>query len=147
MGDIDFKNLGAAMVGVLWAYHGWMNIAPIAEEVRHPQRNIPLALFGGVAIIIFLYLGANFAYYLIIPREEMAGLTTTTVATDFSMRLLGPIGAAVASAAVMCSVFGALNGNLLVGPRLLYAMGEDRLAPKALGAVHPRYHTPALRFW
>src|SRR5262249_7340490 len=48
------------------------------------------------------------------------------------------------SAAIMCSVFGALNGNLLVGPRLLYAMGEDGLAPKALGAVHPRYHTPVL---
>jgi amino acid transporter len=144
LGEINFKNLGAAMVGVLWAYHGWMNIAPIAEEVRNPQRNIPLSLLGGVGIIIFLYLGANFAYYLIIPRDEMAGLTQTTVATDFSLRLLGPIGAAVASAAVMCSVFGALNGNLLVGPRLLYAMGEDGLAPKVLGAVHPRYRTPAL---
>lgn len=143
-GDIDFVKLGAAMVGVLWAYHGWMNIAPVAEEVRDPQRNIPLSLLGGVCIIIFLYLGANFAYYLIIPREEMARLTQTTVATDFSLRLLGPIGAAVASAAVMCSVFGALNGNLLVGPRLLYAMGEDGLAPKALGAVHASYRTPAL---
>ena len=60
------------------------------------------------------------------------------------MVLLGNIGAAVASAAVMCSVFGALNGNLLVGPRMLYAMGEDGLAPRALGAVHPRFHTPAL---
>jgi amino acid transporter len=48
------------------------------------------------------------------------------------------------SAAVMCSVFGALNGNLLVGPRLLYAMGEDGLAPRALGAIHPRYRTPAV---
>ena len=75
------------MVGVLWAYHGWMHIAPVAEEVRNPQRNIPLSLLGGVGIIIFLYLGANFAYYLIIPREEMAGLTQTTVATDFSLRL------------------------------------------------------------
>ena len=49
-----------------------------------------------------------------------------------------------ASAVVMISVFGALNGNLLVGPRLLYAMGEDRLAPRALSEVHPRYRTPAL---
>jgi amino acid transporter len=144
LGDIDLAKLGAAMVGVLWAYHGWMNIAPVAEEVRDPQRNIPLALLGGVGIIIFLYLGANLAYYLIIPRPDMARLTETTVATDFSLRLLGPLGAAVASAAVMCSVFGALNGNLLVGPRLLYAMGEDGLAPRALGAVHPRYRTPAL---
>src|SRR5262249_2668954 len=129
---------------VLWAYHGWMNIAPVAEEVRRPQLNLPLALLGGVGIIIFLYLGANLAYSLTLSRSEMEGLKDTTVATAFSLRLLGPIGAVVASAAGMCSVFGALNGNLLVGPRLLYAMGEDGLAPRSLGAVHPRYHTPVL---
>jgi APA family basic amino acid/polyamine antiporter len=99
---------------------------------------------GGVAIIITLYLGANLAYSLVIPRVEMAELKQTTVATEFSLRLLGPIGAAAASSAVMCSVFGALNGNLLVGPRLLYAMGDDGLAPRALGVVHARYRTPAL---
>jgi amino acid transporter len=142
--QISLGHLATAFLGVLWAYHGWMNIAPVAEEVRHPQRNLPLALLGGVAIIITLYLGANLAYYLVIPREQMAGLKQTTVATEFSLRLLGPLGAAAASAAVMCSVFGALNGNLLVGPRLLYAMGEDGLAPRALRQVHPRYHTPAL---
>lgn len=144
LGEFDIIKFGSALVGVLWAYHGWMNIAPVAEEVRNPRRNIPLALLAGTGIVVFLYLGANFAYYLIIPQSEMAQLTTTTVATDFSLRLLGPIGAAFASAAVMTSVFGALNGNLLVGPRLLYAMGEDRLAPSALSAVHPRFHTPAL---
>src|SRR5438132_12982205 len=121
-----------------------MNIAPVAEEVRHPQRNIPISVIAGVTIIIIVYLGANLGYYLIIPQAEMAQIKTTTVATEFSLRLLGPIGAAAASAAVMCSVFGALNGNLLVGPRLLYAMGEDGLAPRALGNVHPRYHTPAV---
>jgi amino acid transporter len=141
---INLGGIGSAFLAVLWAYHGWMNIAPVAEEVTHPQRNIPLALLAGVATIIALYLGANLAYSLVIPRDEMAMLKETTVATEFSLRLLGPIGAALASAAVMISVFGALNGNLLVGPRLLYAMGEDRLAPPVLGAVHPRYHTPAV---
>jgi amino acid transporter len=141
---ISLGGLGTAFLGVLWAYHGWMNIAPVAEEVDRPQRNIPLALLAGVGTIILLYLGANLAYSLVIPREEMAGMKNTTVATEFSLRLLGPIGAAAASAAVMCSVFGALNGNLLVGPRLLYAMGEDGLAPRALAKVLPGWRTPAL---
>jgi amino acid transporter len=140
----DPVKFGAALLGVLWAYHGWMNIAPVAEEVRRPQRNIPLALLLGIGVVIFVYLGANLAYALVVPQFEMAGMKDTPVATEFSRRLLGPIGGAVISAAVMCSVFGALNGNLLVGPRLLYAMGEDRLAPRLLGAVHPRFHTPAL---
>jgi APA family basic amino acid/polyamine antiporter len=141
---LDFGKVGAALVGVLWAYHGWMNIAPIAEEVRTPQKNIPVALLGGIGIIAALYLGANMGYCLMIPQEEIAGIKNTTVATEYCLRLLGPLGAAAASAAVMCSVFGALAGNLLVGPRLLYAMGEDGLAPRALGRAHSRFHTPAL---
>ena len=142
--EVRWAGFGTALVGVLFAYHGWMNVTPVAEEIRRPQRNLPLALLGGTAVIIFLYLGANLAYYLIIPRPEMAASHGTPVATLFSERLLGPLGAAVTSAAIMCSTFGALNGNLLVGPRLLYAMGEDGLAPRFLGAVHPRFHTPAL---
>jgi amino acid transporter len=157
-GQIPWRGLGAAFLGVLWAYHGWMNIAPVAEEVRDPSRNIPLSLLGGTAIVISLYLGANFAYYLIIPQDQMAKMKAPavntpldidqdqdqTVAIGFCRRLLGPVGVAVAAGAIMFSVFGALNGNLLVGPRLLYAMGEDGLAPRAFSAVHPRYHTPGL---
>jgi amino acid transporter len=139
---VNWGLYGAALVGVLWAYHGWMNIAPIAEEVKDPQRNIPLALLGGVFLLIGLYCGANIAYYLVIPREEMAQLKDTTVATEFCFRLIGPVGLVLASAIVMTSVFGSLNGNLLVGPRLLYAMGQDGLAPKVLQRVHPKYGTP-----
>jgi amino acid transporter len=140
---LTIGGINAAFLGVLWAYHGWMNIAPVAEEVRRPQRNLPLALLTGVGIIIFLYLGANFAYTLVIP--DLAKLPkTTTTSTVFCQGLLGSFGAVAASAALMCSVFGALNGNLLVGPRLLYAMGKDGLAPRALSVVHAKFHTPAL---
>jgi amino acid transporter len=142
--DFNLGKMGTALVGVLWAYHGWMNIAPVAEEVRNPRRNIPLALFGGIGIIVALYLGANLSYCLVMPQSEIAAVKSTPVATEFCLRLLGPLGAAAASGAIMCSVFGALSGNLLVGPRLLYAMGEDGLAPRALGRAHPRFRTPAL---
>jgi amino acid transporter len=138
---------GTALVGVLWAYNGWMNVSMIAGEVRQPRRNMPLALLGGVGVIIFLYLGANLAYSLILPRQDMADSKTMAVVTLFSLRLLGPAGAIVASAALMASVFGAFNGCLLTTPRIVFKMGEDGLAPKALGAVHPRYHTPALSIW
>jgi basic amino acid/polyamine antiporter, APA family len=141
---VNWSLFGAALIGVLWAYHGWMNIAPVAEEVKRPHRNIPLALFMGVLLLIALYCTVNLAYYLVIPRETMAGLKDTTVATEFCLRLMGPVGAVIASAIVMTSVFGSLNGNLLVGPRLLYAMGQDRLAPARLSHLHPRYQTPVL---
>ncbi|HYV36263.1 MAG TPA: amino acid permease [Gemmataceae bacterium] len=137
-----WAGLGAAMLAVQWAYHGWMNVTTVAEEVARPERNIPLATIGGVGLVILLYLGANIAYYQVIPHDEMKNYAS--VATEFCRRLLGAVGGGFAAAAVMCSAFGALNGNILVGPRLLYAMGQDNLAPKSLSAVHPRYLTPAL---
>ena len=140
----DFGKFGAALVGVLWAYHGWMNIGPIAEEVRRPQRNIPLALLGGVTLLIVIYLGANVSYYLVIPRAEMVEVRTTAVSTEFALRLLGPVGAILGSAALMLSVFGSLNGNLLVGPRLLFAMARDRLAPESLARVTATTRTPVV---
>lgn len=143
-GAVNWVAFGGALVGVFWAYHGWMNIAPVAEEVKNPQRNIPLALLSGVGILILLYLSVNLAYYLLIPGSEIAGLKNRTVAGEFSLRLLGSVGLLFASTAIMISVFGSLNGNLLVGPRLLFAMGQDGLAPRALSRLHPHYETPAL---
>ena len=134
----------AAMVAVLWAYHGWMNVGPVAEEVREPGRNIPLSLLGGVLALITLYVGANFAYLTVIPSAEMAGLKHTAVSTEYGLRLLGPIGAVLASGVLMLSVFGSLNGNLLVGPRTLLAMARERLVPERLAALRPRTETPAL---
>lgn len=148
----DLLRFGAALIAVQWAYHGWMNLGPVAGEVRHPQRNIPIALLGGVAVVAVLYVSLNVAFALVMPQAEIAGVTGQSVAAVFCRKLLGPVGGALAAGVVMCSVFGALNGNVLVGPRLLFAMGEDRLAPRFLNAVHPRYGTPArailtLTFW
>ncbi|HEY3787269.1 MAG TPA: amino acid permease [Urbifossiella sp.] len=142
---VNWGAFGSAMVGVIWAYHGWMNLGMMAGEVKNPQRNLPLALFAGIGALILLYCSANAAYYLVIPRNEIAAVARdTTVATEFCSRLLGPAGMLIASAIVMTSVFGALNGNLLAGPRLLFAMGQDGLAPRRLQELHPRYATPAL---
>jgi amino acid transporter len=141
---VNWGKYGAAVVAVLWAYHGWMNIGPVAEEVRDPQRNIPLALLGGVVLLIGLYVGANVAYYTVIPRDEMKELKNTTVATVFCLRLVGNIGLVIASLIVMTSAFGSLNGNILVAPRLLYAMGRDGVLPsRAFAYVSPRTRTPA----
>ncbi len=139
---VNWGKFGAALVAVLWAYDGWRNIGPIAEEVTRPHRNIPLSLLLGVAILITLYVGANLAYYTVIPGKEMAQLTETPVATEFCRRLLGPVGVAAASAAIMVSVLGAANGNLLVGPRVLFAMARDRLAPEGLARLSPRTAAP-----
>jgi amino acid transporter len=141
--SIDWTKFLKAMVGIIWAYHGWMNLAPVAEEVKEPSRNLPLGFLMGTLAVIVLYCSVNVAYHLVVPRTDMIQLGgDSPVASLFATRLLGSFGLLVASAAIMISVFGALNGNLLVGPRLLYAMGHDGLAPRSLCRLHPRWGTP-----
>src|ERR1019366_8073881 len=100
---IDWSKFGSALVGIIWAYHGWMNLAPMAEEVKEPNRNIPLAFLMGTLAIIVLYLSVNVAYPLVVPRSDMADVNiggASPVATLFAKRLLGPIGLLLASAAI-----------------------------------------------
>lgn len=139
---IDFwKAFGLAMVAVFWPYDGWINIAPVAEEIREPQRNVPLGLGIGMLIITAVYVGANFGYHLMLPMEQVK--TTRTVAADTMGALIGTWGATIASAGVMISTFGALNSNLLSGPRIYFAMARDGLFPRAIRQVHATFRTPA----
>jgi basic amino acid/polyamine antiporter, APA family len=138
------SRFGAALVGILFAYNGWTGLAPVAEDIRSPSRNIPIAFIVGVLCVMLLYVSANAAYFLVVPVETMRRLGDRTVATQFALETCGDVGLTLASAVVMISVFGALNASLLIGPRLLVAMGRDRLAPHFLAHLHPRYQTPAL---
>jgi basic amino acid/polyamine antiporter, APA family len=136
-----WKAVGLATIAVMWPYDGWINIAPVAEEIREPQRNVPRALTIGMLIVIATYVGANLSYHLVLPMSAVAG--SAAVATDVSKIVLGPAGAWVAAMCVMVSTFGALNSNLLCGPRIYFAMARDRLFPAAIRQVHGRFQTPA----
>ena len=140
----------AIMLAVMWAYNGWHGITPVAEEIRDPQRNIPLALFGGIGILIVLYLGANLAYHGVLTMEEMAEAgelgaqrMVEKLLSSGGERVVG-FGVAAMSAVVMCSTFGAINSNMLNGPRIAFAMGRDDLFFRQLGQVHVNYRTPAV---
>ncbi len=131
---------GVAMVAALWAYDGWNNTTYVAAEVREPQKNIPLALFVGTSLVVIIYLAANWAYAYVLPISAIAG--STLVAADAMKTFLGPIGGAFISAAVMISTFGTVNGMILSGPRVTYAMAQDKIFFKGMGTVHPRFRTP-----
>lgn len=142
--------LAVAMLAVMWAYNGWHGIAPIAEEVRNPARNLPLSLFVGTGILIVLYVGANIAYHVSLSMTEMAA-AGENAAQDMIHKLLAPfgthwdrIGLQVMTAVILCSTLGAINSNLLEGSRVSFAMGRDDVFFRALGRVHPTYRTPAV---
>lgn len=134
----------AALLAVSWAYNGWDGITPLAEEIKEPQRNVPRALFLGIGVLALLYISANLAYHLVVPMSEMVIKDhQKLVATLTLTELLGPIGRTLMSIGVMLSTLGAMNGNLLYGPRVSFAMGRDKVFFSQLGAVHSTFRTPA----
>jgi APA family basic amino acid/polyamine antiporter len=142
------QGMMTAMVGVLWAYDGWVNTATLAEEIRDPGRNIPRSLIQGMAILIAIYLSMTIVYHLVLPMEEIRTASAEkgsprAVAADFCRQLFGPAGVALVSLVVVCSTFISLNGNALSGPRAYFAMARDGLFPRWLCRIHPTFQTPA----
>ena len=137
-----------ALLAIMWAYNGWHAITPVAEEVRDPDRNIPRALLGGLAILVGLYIAANIAYHGVLTMQQVreAGITLPQRMIE---ELLSPYGRNVAHAgvtvislAIMVSAFGAINTNMMNGPRVGFAMGRDRAFLLRLGDVHAVWRTP-----
>lgn len=131
---------GIALVAVIWAFDGWNNVNFVAGEIKKPQRNLPLALFFGTLGISVLYVLVNCVYLYALPITEMQGVVR--IAEKATSALFGGSTAALISAAVIISTFGALNGSILTGPRVFYAMAKDKLFFRRVAQVHPRFRTP-----
>jgi APA family basic amino acid/polyamine antiporter len=132
---------GVAIIAVQWAFDGWHNVTYIAGEIKDPRRNLPVALIAGTLIITALYLLINYVYLLALPMNEMAGVVR--IAERSSTALFGGATAGLISAAVLISIFGALNGAIFAALRVYYAMARDRVFFQKVGQVHPRFGTPA----
>lgn len=131
---------GIAMIAILWAYDGWADLAFVSGEVRDPQRTLPRALMLGTGTVAVLYLCAIAVYMYIVPLAAMPG--SPLIAADAAQAVIGRAGVVFVSLAIMVSTFGTLNGSMMTGPRVFYAMAEDRLFFRGLAAVHPRFGTP-----
>jgi APA family basic amino acid/polyamine antiporter len=135
------RNLGSGAASVIWAYDGWIAVSMVAGEVVAAEKTMRRVIVGGMLLIVLLYVGANVGYFYALPVAAMAAESGGVPQRIMSDRL-GPMGGAVIGAAILCSVFGALNGNILAKPRVAYAMARDGLTFAFLGRVHPRFATP-----
>jgi APA family basic amino acid/polyamine antiporter len=127
-------------VGALWAYDGWNNVSMVSSEIRNPQRSLPRALIAGTAAVIAIYLLTNLAYFRVLPAQDVAA--SPRVAAEMMRRVFGTLGAGAVSVAAMVSIFAALNGSILSGARVPYAMAADGLFFRNVARIHPVYHTP-----
>ena len=131
---------GVALVAVTWAFDGWNNVNFVAGEIKKPSRNLPLALIIGTLGITVLYVLTNYIYLYALPIPEVKGVVR--IAEKATSALFGSSTGALISAAVIISTFGALNGSILTGPRVYYAMAKDKLFFQRVSQVHPRFRTP-----
>ena len=131
----------AAVVAALWAYDGWSDLNMVAEEVRQPERNIPLALVGGLILIGVLYMFVNAAVQYALPPALVA-TSSSPMSDAVRNSVLGAVAAAVVSGAMVVSLTTSMNGIAMSGARMAFAMSRDGNFFSILAKVHPRFHTP-----
>ena len=134
---------GAAMLGALWAYDGWNNVAPLAGEIRDPQKNLPRAFIGGTLLVGAIYLFVNASYYYTLTPLQIASIpTSSSVATEVLKRFLGPAAVSLTAVAMMISSFGSLHASVLSNSRIPFAMAREGLFFRGLARLSSRSNVP-----
>ena len=132
----------AALVAALWAYDGWNDLNMVAGEVKRPERNIPIALIAGVATVGVLYVLVNAGVQYVLPAIAIAA--SPRPASDAVALVMGRMGASIVSAGMALSMLVTLNGTIMSGARVPFAVARDGYFFRALAEVHPRFHTPSV---
>src|SRR5213593_569604 len=138
--------LGTAMVGPLFSQSAWNNVTFAGEEVEKPGRTLPLALLVGCLLVTSLYVLANVAYLNVLPLTAIQHAPADRVATAAATALFGPGAAGAMALAIMVSTFGCVNGLILSGARVSFAMARDGLFFRRLDRLNSAA-VPANALW
>jgi APA family basic amino acid/polyamine antiporter len=137
-----FAALAVAMSKALFAYDSWNSVAFVAEEVREPQKNIPRAMFLGSGAVALIYTLTTMAFIYVIPVGEMAAISENRIGAAVAQAIMGQAGLIFITLAILVSTFGCVNGLILSGPRLYYAMARDGLFFEKNCRIHEKCRTP-----
>jgi len=142
-GTAFFSAFFVAMLSVLWAYDGWVNVSFITGEVKNPKKNVPLAIIIGVTIATVLYVMVNYVYMKVLSLDELAAVNKNEIgAAVVANTLLGKIGKTLIIILIMLSVFGSLNAIILSHSRIYFRMAQEKFFFKKVAQVHIRNKTP-----
>jgi APA family basic amino acid/polyamine antiporter len=129
-----------SLVWVMVGYSGWNAATYVAEELKRPERTLPLALAAGSAIVAALYFGLNMVFIYSTPLESMKGVLA--IGSLAASNLFGPQVAGTFAALMAVSIMSTVNAMVTIGPRVYYAMAKNRAFFESAANVHPRWHTP-----
>ncbi len=150
--------LAVVQVGSLFSADAWNNVTFTAGEIRNPRRNLPLSLALGTGVVLLFYIACNFIYLAVLPLHGSPDGTSIVargiqyasedrVATAVMEQAFSRYGARIMALAAMIAAFGCVNGMLLAGARVYYAMSQDGLFFRAAGRLSPKSHTPVVSLW
>jgi basic amino acid/polyamine antiporter, APA family len=131
----------AALVAALWAYDGWNDLTMVSGEVRRPERNLPIGLIGGMALMMVLYIAVNAAVQYVMPAAAVAA--SKRPAAEAVEAVLGTGVGLALSVGIAFSMLVTLNGTVMSGARPAFAMAHDGYFFRGLAEVHPRFRTPS----
>lgn len=143
-------SFSAAILAALWAYDGWNNLPMLGAEVRNGRKNLPLALAIGMAVVIFVYLALNAAFFRVLDFSEVTQLTAvgrsaqTPVATAALSHSIAGASVKVIAAVLVVSALGAMNGSILSSARVPYAMARDGVFFRPLATLSPKRSIPVI---
>jgi APA family basic amino acid/polyamine antiporter len=132
-----------ALIPVMFAYSGWNAASYVAEEIRSPGRNVPIALGLGTLIVITIYLGLNALFLYALGPSGLAAVSGTLVDT-VAEHLFGFVAAGVIATFTIMSLAASISAMILAGPRVYFAMARDGVFLRSMGRVHPRFRTPTI---
>jgi APA family basic amino acid/polyamine antiporter len=144
------KAVFASMLAAFWAYEGWNSIGFLGGEIHHPNKNIPLALAGGMAIIIIAYILVNFTYLYVLPIDQITDVyraQNEIAGVSVIRHFAGNTGAIILSSLILLTTLGCTNSTIIMPPRIYQAMANDKLFFNGLANIHPRFNTPHKALW
>ncbi|MBZ9685842.1 amino acid permease [Clostridium estertheticum] len=142
VGDLKNGSPAVALLGVLWAYDGWLSVCSLADDMKRPAKDLPKAIIIGIGLVMVVYVTFNLAIFHVLPGN--VAVNSSKIGVDVSTILFGKSGAIFITIGMMLSVFGCMNGLLACGSRYAYAMGQRKQLPgsKALSEVNSKQGTP-----
>jgi amino acid transporter len=136
--------IATALIPVMWTYDGWADLSMLGGEVSNPRRTLPLALILGAACVMVVYLVVNLGFIYAVPLHEMAGSKLIAATVAGRIPLLAGAGTALIVGVVLIATFSGLNGSLLVGSRIFFAMADRGLLFRAVARISPRFQSPSV---
>jgi basic amino acid/polyamine antiporter, APA family len=136
-----------ALIPVMFSYSGWNAAAYVAEEIRNPGRNVPIALGLGTAAVVAIYVALNVLYLYAMPLADLAVVGDGRLTDTVAERLFGFVAGNVIAIFTIVSVAASISAMVLAGPRVYFAMARDGAFIASVAQVHPRYRTPARAIW